>query len=690
MDFQLRSRSSRLLISYLLISLGAFSCYLLSQHWLPVLLWFIGHLLISITINKLEVKPASKSPYALISPTLIASSSLVLLLIATQLITRSQLGWRGFVHLTDLPSTVWGNLLALIPLALGCWMVSLRQLQVLHFYVPNRRYRLILLLVTSLVIALSSLVPAFEITFLSLFFSLIIYLFSLDIYLENDRTSMTWLLLWLLLISLLLAAFAYQQSLRIDQQAHRAITEDIVNYGRPDSARQYHLDFQWDTLSISSAPQLLSKDLLNMPPGTGMASGTSERNDWVYRRPDGKAFVIAGRTTTGFRPPLALTSVFFLSGLAYCLCLRGFAWALGFAYQRWLLPLFGPASLKVRIQLSFFVLALVALSLVGWFTIDFFRGQPEFLSQWLEQLLSLYVFLLLIAGTFGIILANSISDPIVKIGKKIGDTRLQNNAPLQWPREDEIGKLVANYNQMIVALDKSAAQLAATERESAWREMAKQVAHEIKNPLTPMKLQLQQLLRLEKEDPDKAREWSKRIASSIIEQIDGLALIATEFNSFARLPEAQATTFDLRQLVQSAYNLHSAGKPNGQLSLQLPAQPALVHADRDQLLRVLNNLLSNADQALYEQQYPHIRIALTTEDKTYRLSVEDNGEGIAPAIQQKIFQPNFTTKSSGMGLGLAMCKAIVEQAEGTIDFTTTPGEGTVFWVSLPRVQEEGS
>lgn len=687
MGLPLRSATNRLILSWCITVLGALGCYLLTWQYLPVLFWLLGHFLSHLSIARLDqpFRPQEQK-WKQVIPGFFAGGSLLVVLIATQLITSPAMGWRGFLHLTDLPLNVWGSMLSLVPLAIGCWLVSLRQIQLVQAYFPDRRMRLLLLIACSFSIALLAYLPLLELGFLPLFLSLIIYLFSLDIYLENERTSMTWLLVWLLVISFLIAAFSYQRSLAIDQQSHQAIAQDIVRTGAPDSTRQYHLEFQWDTLSPVSAPEMLPQELLNISAGTGRPYNTKDRNDWVYRQQNGQDYVIVGRKVAGFRPPLALTSVLFLFGLTYCLCLRGFAWWLGYPLDKWLLPLFGPSSLKVRVQLSFFVLALVALLLVGWFTIDFFKDQPAFLSSWLEQLLSLYVFLLLIAGALGIFLANSISDPIVQIGKKLGDTRLQNNEPLQWSREDEIGKLVANYNQMIVDLDKSAAKLAATERESAWREMAKQVAHEIKNPLTPMKLQLQQLLRLEKEDPERAREWSKRVAGSIIEQIDGLALIATEFSSFARLPEANATTFDLSTLVQSAYDLHSAGKSSGQLSLRLPDSPAWVHADRDQLLRVLNNLIRNADQALHEQKAPHIDIHLETLDGFYQLNIKDNGTGIPLHIQSKIFQPNFTTKSSGMGLGLAMCKAIIEQAEGTIDFETVLGEGSVFVVRLPMVE----
>ena len=337
----------------------------------------------------------------------------------------------------------------------------------------------------------------------------------------------------------------------------------------------------------------------------------------------------------------------------------------------------------MRIQLAFFVLVLVAFFLVAVFTIDFFREATDFYQNWLEQLLSLYVFLLLIAGALGILIANSISEPIVRIGQKLGSTQLQDNEPLSWPRNDEIGRLVQSYNQMIIALDESAERLAASERESAWREMAKQVAHEIKNPLTPMKLQLQQLLRLEKDDPERAREWSGRIANGIIEQIDGLARIATAFSHFARLPEAQLSQFDLREVLRSVAELH---QHNGiHTSLALPEAPCLVEADRDQIIRVLNNLIRNAQQAMEQTEQPSLELALKTCDNLYCVTISDNGSGIPPEVQARIFQPNFTTKSSGMGLGLAMCKNIVEQAGGTIKFDTVPHQGTTFTVSLPQI-----
>lgn len=672
---------TRYIISLLLLAGSAVLLAYLSASWLAALCWVGGHLLSAWVLPKLDNSSDPALVRIWLSPVL-AALGFVCFLSLLNTLTYFDLGWRGFAHLSNLPTRAWAGLLALFAPALAAWLLGLWQIQQLQAAVPDRPKRALMLAATAMGVGLLGLLPGLVDGFLPLALSVGVFLFSLDIYLENNRTSMTWLLLWLLLFSMIMAVFAYRQSLRIDLKAHQTIAKDIARLGVPDTTRMYHLPFQWDTLSVATAQARLLPEQRAVPPGQGHQWMSTNRRDWVYHRADGTGYVMVGRTSGGFRPPLALMSVLFLLGLGYCLGMRALAWGLRLGHERWLLPLFGPSSLQLRIQLSFFGMALLTFFLVSWFTVYFFREQSEFLGHWLEQLVSLYVFLLLIAGALGIFLANSITEPIVQIGRKLSDTRLQNNEPLTWPRNDEIGKLVNSYNRMISELDDSAAKLAEVERGNAWREMAKQVAHEIKNPLTPMKLQLQQLLRLEKDDPERAREWSKKVAASMIEQIDGLALIATEFSHFGRLPEANATHFDLRDLAQSAYALHSQAGENITLQLDISTLPCPVHADKDQLLRVLNNLIRNAIQACDNRPSSRITIAITpTADQT-TLSVSDNGPGIPDEVRARIFQPNFTTKSSGMGLGLAMCRNIVEQAGGSIDFTTQLGEGTTFWVKL--------
>lgn len=652
--------------------------------YMTLLYWWAGHGLISLILPQLDQPLSERTSLRAWQRALLAALMQLAVFVAVQQLTVEQKGWRGFLHLSDLPWQTWGHWVALLPVIIGCWLVGLRQIQLLNKQVTERSQRMILLMVSAAVMALADFTPFVSAGFLPLILSLTVLLLTLDIYLDNQRSSMTWLLLWWLLFGFLIGSFAHRQSLRVDQQAQQAIALDIAQFGQPDTTFRYHLSFQWDTLSPVTAQERLSTEWTQTDPGSGKQRIADGRSDWIFHRTDGQGFVVVGRNYGGFRPVLALVSLIFLSGLAYSLILRMFSWLLGYPYQQWLLPLFGPFTLRMRIQLAFFVLILVAFFLVAIFTIDFFREETDFYNTWLEQLLSLYVFLLLIAGALGILIANSISEPIVQIGQKLGDTQLQDNEPLSWPRKDEIGRLVQNYNQMILALDESAQRLATSERESAWREMAKQVAHEIKNPLTPMKLQLQQLLRLEKEDPERAREWSGRIAKRMIEQIDGLARIATAFSHFARLPKAQLSRFDLKDTLLSVAELHQLSE--GEIKLCLPDEACEVEADRDQIVRVLNNLVRNAMQAMEQVERPALKLSLIETEDHYLVEVEDNGIGIPPEVQARIFQPNFTTKSSGMGLGLAMCRNIVDQAGGSIRFQTTLEQGTTFTVELPKLQ----
>ena len=275
MGLPLKSTTNRLVFSWCIIILAALGSYLLTRHYLPVLFWLFGHFLGHLSISRIDQPISPQEPrWKKIVPGFITGGALLAVLIATQLVTRPTMGWRGFLHLTDLPLNVWGSMLSLVPLAIGCWLISLRQIQLVQAYFPDRSVRLLILIAYSFSMALVAYLPLLELRFLPLFLSLIIYLFSLDIYLENERTSMTWLLVWLLLISFLMAAFSYQRSLVIDQQTHQAIAQDIVRTGAPDSTRQYHLEFQWDTLSPISAPELLSEELRNIPAGTGTSYNT--------------------------------------------------------------------------------------------------------------------------------------------------------------------------------------------------------------------------------------------------------------------------------------------------------------------------------------------------------------------------------------------------------------------------------
>ncbi len=305
-------------------------------------------------------------------------------------------------------------------------------------------------------------------------------------------------------------------------------------------------------------------------------------------------------------------------------------------------------------------------------------------SDFIGTLLNVYVFLLFIAGGIAIAVANSITKPITAIGEKFKSLKLGRNEPLEWESEDEIGALIKAYNNMIDQLEESTEKLKQSEREGAWREMAKQVAHEIKNPLTPMKLSIQYLIRVAQSDPDRVKEMLPRVSQTLVEQIEGLARIATEFSNFAKMPQAKNSHFRLNDVVRSVYHLFTE-VPQDDLHIDLHAteEELEVFADRENLMRVLNNLVKNAIQAIPDTRKGHLQIKLLRIGKKAQISVKDNGTGISEELQEKVFYPNFTTKNSGMGLGLAISKNIIDAAGGRIYFETEYGKGTTFFIELP-------
>jgi signal transduction histidine kinase len=319
--------------------------------------------------------------------------------------------------------------------------------------------------------------------------------------------------------------------------------------------------------------------------------------------------------------------------------------------------------------------------------IAFASGEKELKAtaiSFVGNLLNLYVFLLIIASAFAIVVARSITNPLLEMGQKLRRTHLGKNEPLEWDSQDEIGQLISAYNDMIVQLEESTEKLRQSEREGAWREMAKQVAHEIKNPLTPMKLSIQHLQRAQQADPERAKALIGRVAQTVIEQIDGLAHIATAFSNFAKMPQAQLEVVELNQVMASVYALFTENN-SSQTTFRLQMEPfaVMVLADPKQLTRVFNNLIKNALQALPDDCQGIIEISLRTDQGEAIVRIKDNGSGIPEEVRSKVFQPNFTTKSSGMGLGLAMCKNMIEDMGGKIYFETEEEVGTSFFVRLP-------
>lgn len=327
--------------------------------------------------------------------------------------------------------------------------------------------------------------------------------------------------------------------------------------------------------------------------------------------------------------------------------------------------------------------------LLGYINLPYFSKQEELrkeISTVLIAIVNIYALLIGVSVILALLISNRITRPLIVIQEKMGRLRLgKTNEYIDYRANDEIGKLVAEYNRMINELEKSARLLAQSERESAWKEMAKQVAHEIKNPLTPMKLSVQQLQRTYEPNNPNWEDKFKRFTEGLIEQIDTLSKIASEFADFARMPKSTMATVNLVGLLKGLEILNT-NQANTHIYLEIETTDiANVVADKDQLLRVFNNLIKNAQQAIPETVEGKITIKLYMQDTSYIVKVTDNGVGISADIQPKIFVPNFTTKNSGMGLGLAIVKSIVEECKGKIWFETKEGKGTSFFVELQAV-----
>ena len=304
------------------------------------------------------------------------------------------------------------------------------------------------------------------------------------------------------------------------------------------------------------------------------------------------------------------------------------------------------------------------------------------LREFLMRLGAVYLVML----GFAILLAYFISKYITRslntISAKLDQTRLtQRNEKILIDNPSvEVRNLIDSYNSMIDQLEASAAKLARSEREQAWREMAKQVAHEIKNPLTPMRLSIQSFERKFDPDAPDAAQKLEEFSQTIIQQIDTLSSIASAFSSFAEMPPQQNETLNVVQTVKLALDIFN----ENYIHFIADEEEIIAKLDRTQLVRVVTNLVKNAIQAVPDVESPRILVTVSSVDDKVKISVADNGIGISDDNKEKVFEPKFTTKSSGMGLGLGMVKNIVETYQGTIDFTSQKGKGTVFTVKFPK------
>ncbi|MDP2335001.1 MAG: HAMP domain-containing sensor histidine kinase [Bacteroidota bacterium] len=324
---------------------------------------------------------------------------------------------------------------------------------------------------------------------------------------------------------------------------------------------------------------------------------------------------------------------------------------------------------------------------LGYLNLPYFTREDDLkqgISTFIVAFINLYLILFLASVIVAVILSNKITQPLSLIREKLKGIQLgKKSEQIHYQAEDEIGALVREYNHKVDELAESAELLARSERESAWREMAKQIAHEIKNPLTPMKLNIQYLQRAKEEGNEHYDDFFDRVTKNLIEQIDTLSGIATEFSNFAQIPKARNEVFNLLEVIQ---NICSLFEPNQNLHFSFDMNKLTeirVFADKEQLSRVFLNLIKNSIQSVPTDQKGEIRVTVRKKDPIALITISDNGAGISKEAQEHLFEPNFTTKTSGMGLGLSIVRNIITNFRGKIWYETSEQGGTSFFVEIP-------
>ena len=323
---------------------------------------------------------------------------------------------------------------------------------------------------------------------------------------------------------------------------------------------------------------------------------------------------------------------------------------------------------------------------VAFINLPYFAKQNELrdeISSFISTFINIYFLLISIAVAITLLVSTYVTRPLELIKEKISKLSFgKKNSKIEWTQHDEIGNLIKEYNRMVDELSFRAELLAKSEREGAWREMAKQIAHEIKNPLTPLRLNIQNIYKAWKDKSPDLDIRFERFNKTTIEQIDALSAIASEFSDFAKISSEKKQNVCLNKIIQSAIDLY---KDSSSIHISFFVyEDYYVLADKDHLLRVFNNLIKNSVQALDSRTDGKIDIQINSEQSTFIIQIKDNGSGIPEDQKDKIFSFNFTTKTSGMGLGLAMVKSIVENHDGKIWFNSDSTNGTIFYISLPK------
>ena len=308
------------------------------------------------------------------------------------------------------------------------------------------------------------------------------------------------------------------------------------------------------------------------------------------------------------------------------------------------------------------------------------------LSSFLWRLAQVYSFMLLVAFAVAYFLSSYITQSLKTISDKINETSLnqKNEKIVIEANSKEINSLIISYNKMVDKLEESATKLAQSEREQAWREMAKQVAHEIKNPLTPMRLTVQSFQRKFDESDPNLKQKLKDYSETLIQQIDAMSSVASAFSNFASMPAQDNENLNVVEVVDLTLDIFN----EDYIVFESEEEEIISKMDRAQLVRIVNNLVKNAIQSIPENQLEKsILVTVKKVETNVLISVQDNGIGIEQENTERIFEPKFTTKTSGMGLGLGIIKNIIENYKGTITFESQYKQGTTFTVSLPLIKQ---
>ncbi|MCW3807092.1 sensor histidine kinase [Plebeiibacterium marinum] len=325
---------------------------------------------------------------------------------------------------------------------------------------------------------------------------------------------------------------------------------------------------------------------------------------------------------------------------------------------------------------------------LAYLNMPYFVGTSELrdeISSLVMGIVNFYLIFLIFVIGLTVVVSRRITHPLKVVQSKMGKLSLgKRNEKIEYKGRDEIGQLVLEYNRMVDELAESAEKLARGEREMAWREMARQIAHEIKNPLTPMKLSIQYLERAHKDNTPDFDVKLRKVSATLVDQIDKLSSIASEFSNFAKMPVAKRKKVDIIEILLQCVSLFDKSRNVDIVVNKGDLKKFWICADAEQMDSVFNNLLQNAVQSIPSKRNGSIEVSVEYDIKSITIAIKDNGLGITEEVQAKLFSPNFTTKSSGMGLGLAIVKNIVVNSKGKIWFETELDKGSVFFVQFPR------